>query len=92
MCAVLVWISITNSTYTRWSSTVSTCKSQARIPDAWVVRNCRQVGDVRRGAGPSLAAARIRRIVGVTAGQERQPAEHADREQVDEADEHERRA
>jgi hypothetical protein len=33
------------------------------IPDAWVVRNCRQVGDARRGAGPSPAAARIRRIV-----------------------------
>jgi hypothetical protein len=27
------------------------------------VRNCRQVGDARRGAGPNPAAARIRRIV-----------------------------
>jgi hypothetical protein len=45
MCTVRVWISITNSTYMRWSSTVSTCrKSQARMPDAWAARNCRQVG------------------------------------------------
>ena len=28
-----------------------------------LARNCRQVGDARRGAGPSPAAARIRRIV-----------------------------
>ena len=33
------------------------------MPDAWLARNCRQVGDARRGAGPSPAAARIRRIV-----------------------------
>ena len=31
--------------------------------DAGAVRNCRQVGDARRGAGPSPAAARIRRMV-----------------------------
>jgi len=30
------------------------------MPDAWLARNCRQVGDARRGAGPSPAAARIR--------------------------------
>src|SRR5215813_6968652 len=42
MCTARVWISITNKTYRRWSSTVSTCrKSQARIPDAWAARNCR---------------------------------------------------
>jgi hypothetical protein len=36
MCTARVRISITNSTYRRWSSTVSTCrKSQARMPDAW---------------------------------------------------------
>jgi hypothetical protein len=35
----------------------------ARMPDAWDARNCRQVGEVRRGAGPNPAAARIRRIV-----------------------------
>jgi len=64
MCAALVSISITNRTYTRCSSTVSTCrKSQARMPDDWAFRNCRHVGDARRGAGPSPAAARIRRIV-----------------------------
>jgi hypothetical protein len=35
MYMVRVWISITNSTYSRWSSTVSTCrKSLARMPDA----------------------------------------------------------
>ncbi len=40
---------------------MSTCrKSHARIPDAWDVRNWRQVGDVRRGAGPSPALARVR--------------------------------
>ena len=51
-------------TYRRRSSTVSTCrKSQARMPEAWAVRNCRHAGDARRGAGPRPAAARIRRIV-----------------------------
>jgi len=56
MCTARVWISITNKTYRRWSSTVSTCrKSQARIPDAWAARNCRQGGGARRGAGPSPA-------------------------------------
>ena len=34
----------------------------------------------------------LRFLGGVTARQERQPAEHADHEQVDEADEHERRS
>src|SRR5258708_9795839 len=63
-CTVLVWISMTKKTYTRRSSTVSTCgKSRARMPDAWLARNCRQVGGARRGAGPRPAAARIRRIV-----------------------------
>ncbi len=43
-------------------NTVSTCrKLHARIPDAWAARNCRQVGDARRGA--SRATARIRGIV-----------------------------
>jgi len=32
------------------------------MPDAWAARNCRRVGDARRGAGPRPAA-RIRRIV-----------------------------
>ena len=64
MCTALVSASITNSTYTRWSRAVLTCRtSQARMPCAWAVRNCRHVGDARRGAGPSPAAARIRRIV-----------------------------
>ena len=48
----------------RQHNTVSTCrKSQASIPDAWDVGNWRHVGEVRRGAGPSPALARIRRIV-----------------------------
>ena len=64
MCTARVWISKTNNTYTRWSSTVSTCKkSHARMPDAWAARSCRQAGAARRGAGPSPAAARIRRMV-----------------------------
>jgi hypothetical protein len=51
-------------TYKRLRNTVSTCrKSQARIPAAWEARNCRQVGDARRGAGVSPAATRILRIV-----------------------------
>jgi len=37
-------------------------KSHARMPHAWAFRSCRHVGDARRGAGPSPAAARIRRI------------------------------
>ncbi|MGO9193222.1 MAG: hypothetical protein ACLP8X_32880 [Streptosporangiaceae bacterium] len=63
---------------------MSTCrKSQARIPDAWDVRNWCHVGDVRRGAGPSPALARIRRIV--------PPREHAGHGEVYEPKEHERR-
>jgi hypothetical protein len=64
MCTVRALISITNRTYRRCRKTVSTCrKSHARIPEAWAARNCRQVGDVWRGAGLRSAAARIRRIV-----------------------------
>jgi hypothetical protein len=64
MCTRRVWISITNKTYSRLRSTVPACrKSNARIPDAWEAGNCCQVGDARRGAGVSPAAARIRRIV-----------------------------
>ncbi|HEY6313324.1 MAG TPA: BREX system ATP-binding domain-containing protein [Streptosporangiaceae bacterium] len=64
MCTCRVWISITKKMYRRVRNTVSTCrKPHARIPDAWEARNCRQVGDARRGEGLSLAAARIRRIV-----------------------------
>ena len=33
------------------------------MPDPWAARNCRHVGDACRGAGPSPAAARIRRIL-----------------------------
>jgi hypothetical protein len=50
--------------YRRLRNTVSTCrKSHARTPAAWEARNCRRVGDARRGAGVSPATARIRRIV-----------------------------
>jgi hypothetical protein len=38
------------------------------MPDAWSARNCRHVGDVRRGAGPSLAAARVRQTVPAPTG------------------------
>jgi hypothetical protein len=63
ICTRRAWISITNKTHKRLRNTVSTCrKSHAKIPDAWAARNCRQVGDARRGAGVSPAAARIRRI------------------------------
>ena len=37
--------------------------SHDRMPEAWEVRNCRQVGEARRGAGQSPAAARIRWMV-----------------------------
>ena len=64
MCTRRVWISITKNTCKRLRNTVPACrKSHARISDAWEARNCRQVGDVRRGAGASPAAARIRRMV-----------------------------
>ena len=64
MCTRRVWISITNKTYRRLGKTVSTCrKSHDKIPAAWEARNWRHVGDARRGAGVSPAAARIRRIV-----------------------------
>lgn len=44
----------------RLRSTVSTVKkSQARIVWAWAVRNCCQVGPVRRGAGLTPARCRI---------------------------------
>jgi hypothetical protein len=57
LCTVRVGSFIMNSTYTRWSSTVSTCrKSQAGMPDAWAARNCRH--DLRRpsrrGAEPGI--------------------------------------
>ena len=42
---------------------VTVRKSHDKIPAAWEARNCRQVGDVRRGAGVNPAEARIRRIV-----------------------------
>jgi predicted transposase YbfD/YdcC len=64
MCTRRVPISITKDTCRRPRNTVPACrKSHARIPDAWEVRNCRQVGDTRRGAGVRPASARIRRIV-----------------------------
>lgn len=50
----------TNSTYNRWSSSVSTQKkSVARMPCAWAVRNCRQLGPSRRGAGSTPARFKI---------------------------------
>src|ERR1019366_2429602 len=64
MCTRRVSISITKKTYRRVRNTVSASrKSHDSISDACEVRNCRQVGDTRRGAGLRPAAARIRRIV-----------------------------
>ena len=48
--------SITNSTYRRWSNTVSTVKkSTASTPLAWARRNCRHVSAERVGAGRRVA-------------------------------------
>jgi hypothetical protein len=64
MCTVRVPISITKKTCRRRRKTVPACrKSAARIPEACELRNCRQVGDARRGAGLNPAAAGIRRMV-----------------------------
>jgi hypothetical protein len=53
--------STTKNPYSRVRPTVPRWnRSQARIPWAWAVRNSRQVGPVRRGAGSSPAAVRIR--------------------------------
>ena len=63
-CIRRVPCSMNTSTYSRLSSTVSTCrKSTARIPAAWACRNCRQVGPERRGAGSMPAARRISHTV-----------------------------
>jgi hypothetical protein len=61
--------SINTRTYGLLGSTVSTCrKSTAKIPAAWVCRNCRQVGPARCGAGAMPAAFRIPHTVdGATA-------------------------
>ena len=63
-CIRRVPCSMNTKTYRRVSSTVSTCrKSTARIPAAWVCRNCRHVGPERRGAGSMPAARRISQTV-----------------------------
>ena len=63
-CIRRVPCSMKTSTYSLFSSTVSTCrKSTARIPAAWAVRNCRHVGPERRGAGSMPAARRISHTV-----------------------------
>jgi hypothetical protein len=46
-----------------FNSTASTCRKSTRIPAAWVLRNGRQVGPRRRGAGSNPAAWRISPIV-----------------------------
>ncbi len=43
-------------------------KSAARMPRAWAVRNCFQVGPVRRGAGPIPASCRICHTVDAAIG------------------------
>src|SRR5258708_2920957 len=55
MCTRRVSISMTKKTYRRFRKIVSTCrKSHAKIPEAWEIKNCRQVGDDRRGAESGL--------------------------------------
>jgi hypothetical protein len=64
MCTRRLATSITNSTCSRRRVTVSTQKkSVANNPAACVRRNVRQLGPPRRGAGPTRALARIRRMV-----------------------------
>jgi hypothetical protein len=59
-CIRRVPCSMNTSTYSRFRSTVSTCrKSTARIPAARACRNCRHVGPDLRGAGSMPAARRI---------------------------------
>jgi hypothetical protein len=67
-CIRRVPCSMNTRTYSLLSSTVSACwKSTARIPAAWVRRNCRHVGPERRGAESMPAARRISQTVdGVT--------------------------
>ena len=56
--------STTTKQYSRASVIVSTLKkSQAKIPDAWVLRNCAQVGSPRRGAGSNAAFFEIAQTV-----------------------------
>ena len=65
-CIRRVLCSMNTSTYSRFSSTVSTCrKSTARIPAAWACRNCRHVGPERRGAGSMPAAQAGAEVTGV---------------------------
>ncbi|WP_323178695.1 hypothetical protein [Streptomyces sp. NBC_01381] len=55
--------------YRRRSNTVSTWKkSTARIPEAWLRRNCAQVGPERRGAGSIPALFRIAQTVEAPTG------------------------
>src|SRR5258708_4452041 len=100
MCTVRVLISIANSTYTRWRSTVSTCrKSHARrtpLRGAASTDPAAQSGGGRdlppqdRDLVPQHQDLRI--LGGVTARQQRQPPEPPDHEQVDKPNEHDRRA
>jgi hypothetical protein len=41
-------------------------ESTARMPQAWAVRNCRQLGPLRRGAGGRPAWTRMVGIVALT--------------------------
>jgi hypothetical protein len=63
-CIRRVPCSMNTRTYSLLSSTVSTwTKSTARIPAAWAVRNCRQAGPERRGAGSMPAVWSISQTV-----------------------------
>ncbi|SEG89493.1 hypothetical protein SAMN05444920_106459 [Nonomuraea solani] len=68
-CSLWVPCSMKISRYSALGSSVSTTRrSQAMIAWAWAVRNCRQVGPSRRGAGSMPAAYRISHTVEAAIG------------------------
>lgn len=72
MCRRRVPCSGNASAYIRLPSAVSRWKkSTAMMPSAWAVRNSRQVGPVRRGAGSMPAAWRIAQTVDAAIGCQR---------------------
>jgi hypothetical protein len=69
-----VEMSMVTMQYRRRSSTVSTWKkSTARIPEAWLRRNCAQVGPELGGAGAIPARFRIAHTVEAPTGRPRVP-------------------
>ncbi len=58
--SVVVEVALVNAEH---GTGVTLMKSVASSPDAWVCRKVRQLVSTSRGAGPILAAARMRRMV-----------------------------